>query len=37
VALAWPHLSPDAKRRILAIIRTEDEKGRSQPTTSSGK
>ena len=32
VISAWPHLGPDAKRRIMAIIRTEDEKARSRQT-----
>jgi len=32
VIAAWPHLGPDAKRRIMAIIRTEDEKARSRQT-----
>jgi hypothetical protein len=34
---AWPHLGPDAKRKIMAIIRTEDEKARSQPAAPGGK
>jgi hypothetical protein len=33
VISAWPHLGPDAKRKIMAIIRIEDEKARSRPTT----
>jgi hypothetical protein len=27
---AWAYLGPDAKRRIMAIIRTEDEKARNR-------
>lgn len=30
--LSWPHLGPEARSQIMAIVCTEDEKARSQPS-----
>jgi hypothetical protein len=36
VTLAWPHLSPEARRGILAIVRSDDEKVHTNITSQNG-